>query len=196
MLVVIQNTTFGGIQGFSRKPSTEWTMDDGSFAGIVHQERNWTYVLVYGAGHRVSESNPAAVRSAFSITPTVANASLQAFILAREFIFGSNQTGLVTSTSSVAIGGENANLTGASHDIVVAAPQIVVGTGATTATVIAPSATIAAWDGFLATRIPSSSGTSSSASASSTAKSKNAATRAHLPQLWLVITQLVWLLLL
>jgi carboxypeptidase D len=146
-------------------------MDDGSFAGIVHQERNWTYVLVYGAGHRVSESNPAAVRYLFSITPTDANASLQAFILARGFIFGSNQTGLVKSASSVAIGGENANLTGASHDVVVAAPQIVVGTGATTATVTAPSATIAAWDSFLATRIPSSSGTSSSDSASSTAKS-------------------------
>jgi carboxypeptidase D len=61
--VVIQNTTFGGIQGFSRKPSTEWTTDDGKFAGIVHQERNWTYVLVYGAGHLIPEANPAAVCS-------------------------------------------------------------------------------------------------------------------------------------
>jgi carboxypeptidase C (cathepsin A) len=59
--VVIQNTTFGGIQGFSRKPSTEWTTDDGKFAGVVHQERNWTYALVYGAGHLVPQYQPAAV---------------------------------------------------------------------------------------------------------------------------------------
>ncbi|OJA14522.1 hypothetical protein AZE42_12633 [Rhizopogon vesiculosus] len=50
-LVAIQNTTFGGIQGFTRKPSTPWYDDDGEFAGIVHQERNWTYVLVDHAGH-------------------------------------------------------------------------------------------------------------------------------------------------
>ena len=57
----LQNTTFGGIQGFSRKPSTPWTDDAGNFAGIVHQERNWTYVLFQGAGHTVPFSKPAAV---------------------------------------------------------------------------------------------------------------------------------------
>ena len=59
--VLIQNTTFGGIQGFTRKPSTPWTDDDGKFAGIVHQERNWTYALFYGAGHLVPTSVPGAV---------------------------------------------------------------------------------------------------------------------------------------
>lgn len=54
--------TFGGIQGFTRKPSTPWQNDDGSFAGIVHQERNLTYVLFQGAGHLVAEWQPAAVR--------------------------------------------------------------------------------------------------------------------------------------
>lgn len=37
--VIIQNTTFGGIQGFTQKPSTPWYGDDGSMAGIIHQVR-------------------------------------------------------------------------------------------------------------------------------------------------------------
>jgi hypothetical protein len=32
-----QNTTFGGIRGFTRKPSTPWELDNGTFGGIVHQ---------------------------------------------------------------------------------------------------------------------------------------------------------------
>ncbi|CAL1716103.1 unnamed protein product [Somion occarium] len=58
--VIIQNMTFGGIQGFTKKPSTPWFDDDGNFAGIVHQERNLTYVLFQGAGHLVPEWQPAA----------------------------------------------------------------------------------------------------------------------------------------
>ena len=56
--VTIQNTTFGGTQGFSKKPSTVWTNDRGEFAGIVHQERNWTFVLFTGAGHLVPQNQP------------------------------------------------------------------------------------------------------------------------------------------
>jgi hypothetical protein len=48
--------------GFERRPQTEWFTDDGSFAGIVHQERNWTYVLVRGAGHQVPLWDAGAVR--------------------------------------------------------------------------------------------------------------------------------------
>ena len=59
---MIQNTTFGGIQGFTRPPATPWTGDDGSFAGIVHQERNWTYVLFANAGHLVPQQQPDRVR--------------------------------------------------------------------------------------------------------------------------------------
>ena len=62
MLTPVQNTTFGGIQGFTRKPATPWYDDDGEFAGIVHQERNWTYVLVKDAGHLVPYNKPARVR--------------------------------------------------------------------------------------------------------------------------------------
>jgi carboxypeptidase D len=61
--VVIQNTTFGGIQGFTVKPGTPWYDDAGEFAGIVHQERGWKYALVKGAGHMVAYYNPTSVRS-------------------------------------------------------------------------------------------------------------------------------------
>jgi hypothetical protein len=57
-----KNTTFGGIQGFTRKPSTPWYDDSGHFAGIIHQERNWTYILVADAGHQVPEFQPQFVR--------------------------------------------------------------------------------------------------------------------------------------
>jgi len=63
--VTIQNTTFGGVQGFSVEPQTPWYNDDGEFAGIVHQERNWTYVLVEHAGHLVGNTNPTSVRPPF-----------------------------------------------------------------------------------------------------------------------------------
>ncbi|KAJ7196706.1 hypothetical protein GGX14DRAFT_672377 [Mycena pura] len=43
--------TFGGVQEFTRKPSTAFTDDDGNFAGIVHLERGVTYALFQGAGH-------------------------------------------------------------------------------------------------------------------------------------------------
>ena len=46
--VVIQNTTFGGIQGFTKRPNTRFTDDKGNFAGIIHQERNITYALFAG----------------------------------------------------------------------------------------------------------------------------------------------------
>lgn len=63
----MQNTTFGGIQGFTVKPSTPWTDDDGNFAGIIHQERGWAYVLFRGAGHIVPQQKPAAVRISYPL---------------------------------------------------------------------------------------------------------------------------------
>ncbi len=63
LLCIIQNTTFGGIQGFTRPPSTPWFDDNGMFAGIVHQERDWTYTLIQGAGHLVAQQQPEKVRS-------------------------------------------------------------------------------------------------------------------------------------
>jgi carboxypeptidase D len=54
--------TFGGVQGFTRKPSTPFYDDNGNFAGIVHQERGLTYALFKNASHQVPESVPGVVR--------------------------------------------------------------------------------------------------------------------------------------
>ncbi|KAI0773289.1 alpha/beta-hydrolase [Trametes elegans] len=131
--VVIQNTTFGGIQGFTRKPSTPWFDDNSERGGIVHQERNWTYVLVEGAGHLIPYTNP-----------------LRGFILLREFILGSNQTGLVTNSSgSVSVVGGEASALAA--DVLPGQLGIYVGSATTASTFTYPSATIAAWDSYIAT---------------------------------------------
>ncbi|THV05581.1 alpha/beta-hydrolase [Dendrothele bispora CBS 962.96] len=130
--VVIQNTTFGGVQGFSRKPSTPWQDDSGNFAGIVHQERGWTYVLFKGAGHLVPAKNPA-----------------NALVFVREFFIGENATGLVTTDSSggqQVIGGEDAPLAG---DILPGADEIFYGPGTTLSTFVFPEATRAAWTSFI-----------------------------------------------
>ncbi|KII95448.1 hypothetical protein PLICRDRAFT_34311 [Plicaturopsis crispa FD-325 SS-3] len=127
--VVIQNMTFGGIQGFTRAPSTPWYDDDGNFAGIVHQERNVTYALFDGAGHLVPEWKPEA-----------------AYVFLREFILGDNTTGLVSGNRTV--GGENATL---GEDTLPGTTVIFYGSGTTSASVVEPSASIAAWNSFLAT---------------------------------------------
>ncbi|PFH51848.1 hypothetical protein AMATHDRAFT_58385 [Amanita thiersii Skay4041] len=130
--IAIQNTTFGGIQGFTRKPSTPWYNDDDDFAGIVHQERGWTYVLFDHAGHIVPASAP-----------------VSAFTFAREFVFGSNTTGLVSNKG--VIGGEDAKL---ASGVLSGNDAVYVGSGATQSTYVFPSATRAAWDSFIQTARP------------------------------------------
>jgi len=137
--ITIQNTTFGGIQGFTKKPSTPWTDDDGKFAGIVHQERGWTYVLFQGAGHTVPTQKPAA-----------------SFTFMREFVFGNNETGLVTTSPSGVIsvvGGQDPTL---AADVLPGQDEIYYGPGVTLSTHVFPSATIAAWKSFMSssTAIP------------------------------------------
>ncbi|GJE99868.1 serine carboxypeptidase [Phanerochaete sordida] len=129
--VTIQNTTFGGIQGFTRQPSTSWYNDNGDWAGIVHQERNWTYALVYGAGHEVPHYQP-----------------VSAYTFLREFILGTNQTGLVVAsgnTSSV-VGGENPTL---KQTAVPGAPAIFYGATTTAGSTVWPSATVAAFESHI-----------------------------------------------
>lgn len=148
--VSIQNTTFGGTQGFTRPPSTPWNDDDGNFAGIVHQERNWTFVLFDGASHLVPQKKPA-----------------QAFVFLREFILGDNQTGLVIdgSTASV-VGGESHPLTG---DVLPGTSVIFGGNISTTTTITYPAATVSQWDSFV------SSLNAEIAASSPTSNSKNGA---------------------
>ncbi|KAJ7320786.1 alpha/beta-hydrolase [Mycena albidolilacea] len=140
--VVIQNMTFGGVQGFTRKPATPFTDDKGNFAGIIHQERNLTYALFRGAGHLVPNSVPEA-----------------AFVFVREFVLGTNQTGLVDSSGSV-VGGEDPAL---AADAMPGGLAIFYGDGdsaTTSLSTIAPSATLASWSQFIATAtaIPSGKG--------------------------------------
>ncbi|PIL29080.1 hypothetical protein GSI_09128 [Ganoderma sinense ZZ0214-1] len=128
--VIIQNMTFGGIQGFTEKPSTPWFDDEGAFAGIVHQERNLTYVLFEGAGHMVPQWRPA-----------------QALVFLREFVLGSNQNGTVLGDGTIH-GAENATL---AKEYLAGGNAIFYGSAATDGTYVVPSATVAAWDQFIAT---------------------------------------------
>ncbi|EPQ51722.1 alpha/beta-hydrolase [Gloeophyllum trabeum ATCC 11539] len=150
--VVIQNTTFGGIQGFTRKPSTPWYDDAGNFAGIAHQERNWSYILFKGAGHLVAAQQPEL-----------------AYVFLREFVLGNNHTGLVESGSNV-VGGEVASLAG---DYYPGGSEIYYGSGTTQSTYVAPSATIAAWESFIQTADP----ITTAAGAAKTAAKQNSAAR-------------------
>ncbi|KAH0834740.1 Alpha/Beta hydrolase protein [Lanmaoa asiatica] len=131
--IAIQNTTFGGVQGFTRKPETPWYNDAGDFAGIVHQERGWTYLLATHAGHILAYTNPSS-----------------ALFIAREFIFGPNQTGLVTNCSGeqTVIGGEVSSL---GNEIMTDQAAIYYGHATTASSYFFPSATVEAWDAYIAT---------------------------------------------
>jgi len=132
--VSIQNTTWGGIQGFSQKPSTPWFNDRNEFAGFVHQERNLTYVLFQGAGDMV---------------PT--GQAENALVFLRDFVLGSNTTGSLNS-SSTTNGSQGAVPTLLADGVL---PQysapIFFGSGSTAGSTVFPSNTIAAWESFMQT---------------------------------------------
>ncbi|KAL0069423.1 hypothetical protein AAF712_003448 [Marasmius tenuissimus] len=146
--VAIQNTTFGGTQGFSRRPATPFP---GGF-GLIHQERNVTYAVFRDAGHFVPRSLPEA-----------------SFIFLREFILGNNSTGLVTDDGGTVtvVGGEDPTLSGPFMPADTAA--IFYGSLKTESSSFAPSATIAQWRSFLATA------TKTDSQAQSTAQGGNGA---------------------
>ncbi|KIY51939.1 alpha/beta-hydrolase, partial [Fistulina hepatica ATCC 64428] len=132
--IAIQNTTFGGIQGFTRKPSTRWVNDAGEFAGVVHQERNFTYLLFNNAGHLVPIDQPS-----------------NAYQFMREFVFGNNSLGLLTIEPDGSVhveGGEDPTL---AEDILAGGLDIYYGSSATQHSTVWPSATISAWSAYMAT---------------------------------------------
>lgn len=118
----------------------------------MHQERNLTYVLFQGASHLVPQKVPAA-----------------ALVFFREFILGSNTTGLVvndTSSGSVSVvGGEVSSLAG---DFLPGASGIFEGSISTTATLVYPAATVSAWDAFVASLAAGDAAAASSAAAANT----------------------------
>ncbi|KXN92402.1 Carboxypeptidase cpdS [Leucoagaricus sp. SymC.cos] len=136
---LLQNTTFGGIQGFSRKPATPWHDDSGNFAGIIHQERNWTYVLFDNSAHTVPSSKPAA-----------------AFTFLRDFVLGHNQTGLVINTPNngiTVVGGENSTL---AQDYLPGRDEVIYRPtpgGTAVSTYVFPQATRDAWNQFIKTEL-------------------------------------------
>ncbi|GJJ10460.1 hypothetical protein Clacol_004686 [Clathrus columnatus] len=48
----------GRIQGFSVQPQTVWYGPDGSPAGVVHQEKNVSYLIFANAGDLISHFQP------------------------------------------------------------------------------------------------------------------------------------------
>jgi carboxypeptidase D len=130
--ILIQNTTFGGTQGFTRKPSTPWVDDNGNVAGIVHQERGILYAIFDNVGSFTPYTNPTAAHTFF-----------------REYVFNSNTTGSITIDSNnqlAVLGGEDPDV---ADDAPRIASRIFLGAGATQSTLVAPSATVAAWKDFL-----------------------------------------------
>ncbi|KAA1472707.1 alpha/beta-hydrolase [Dentipellis sp. KUC8613] len=143
----VQNATFGGTRGFTRKPSTPWADDDGNVAGIVHTERGITYGLFDGVGHLIPHFNPGA-----------------AYVFFRDFIVNANETGSITTDSksnTVVLGGEDPSI---ADDVPRIATEIFLGASSTQSTFAAPSATVAAWQSFLGT-VPNLSGTKDAANA-------------------------------
>ncbi|KAI0083863.1 hypothetical protein BDY19DRAFT_606451, partial [Irpex rosettiformis] len=116
--------------------------------GVVHQERNWTYILVAEAGHEVPEYQPES-----------------AFVMYREFILGNNKTGLLTNSSATAVGGEDSSLVVGPNNILFGENSILFGSGTRTSFYAAPSATIASWRSYFAGVVASESAVATSASA-------------------------------
>ena len=127
---VIQNFTFGGVQGFARRPATPWYDDAGARGGVVHQERGVAYVLFEGAGHLIPQYKP-----------------MQSLVFLREFILGDNPNVTVREDGSV-VGGEDPALLG--QDYLFGGGEVFYGSSATQGTLVAPSATVASWESFLA----------------------------------------------
>ncbi|THH14132.1 hypothetical protein EW146_g6173 [Bondarzewia mesenterica] len=130
--ILIQNTTFGGTRGFTRKPSTPWSDDDGNVAGIVHQERGIVYALFDGVGHLIPHFKPNA-----------------AYVFYRDFVFNTNSTGSLTvddSNKPVVLGGESPEV---ADDVPRVASALFIGSATTASTLFVPSATVQAWESFV-----------------------------------------------
>ena len=107
----------------------------------------------------------------------------------REFILGHNETGLVTNSSGTVsvVGGEVASL---ANTVMSGQAGIYAGSGTTQSTYTYPSATIAAWDSFIATAAPTASGytVTISGSASPTQTQPSGASRVAVNLLLLFIS--------
>ena len=71
----------------------------------------------------------------------------QALVFLREFVLGSNKTGLVLNPTTV-IGGENSTL---AEDVLPGGTLFYYGSATTAGTSTVPAATVAAWQSYIAT---------------------------------------------
>ncbi|KAE8203921.1 hypothetical protein CF327_g7747, partial [Tilletia walkeri] len=55
--LAIQNTTFGGLQGFQKQPHRQFIVD-GKVEGTYHHERKLTYIEYKNAGHEIASFVP------------------------------------------------------------------------------------------------------------------------------------------
>jgi carboxypeptidase D len=94
----------------------------------------------------------------------------QAKVMFREFILGNNKTGLLIDSNSTAVGGENPSLLLGPNNIYPGRKGILYGSGTATSLYTAPSATIASWEAFFASKV--------AVNATSTAISRQDATSA------------------
>ncbi|GJJ10173.1 hypothetical protein Clacol_004399 [Clathrus columnatus] len=129
-IATIQNTTFGGTRGFTKPPGTAWYGQDGQLAGVVHQERNVSFLLFQGAGHLLSQWQPNHYQTAI-----------------REFVLGNNTNGSMDASGNL-IGTPFA----LSHAFNIQAEDdpIFTGSGTTLGSTTWPSATIASWNSAIA----------------------------------------------
>ncbi|EIN03545.1 alpha/beta-hydrolase [Punctularia strigosozonata HHB-11173 SS5] len=135
--IVIQNTTFGGIQGFTVKPNTSWFDDEGEYAGVVRQERGWTYVLLAHAGHQTPVENPG-----------------KTFAFVRQFLIGNSTIGLVETKEDGSVYVHEATTPSGAAVPTLLPDGVLVGQKGIYdkgTTVTWPSATIEAWDHHLST---------------------------------------------
>ncbi len=115
----------------------------------------------------------------------------------REFILGNNQTGLLTNTSTTAVGGENPSLLLGPNNILPGEVSIIVGSGTgKTSRYAAPSATIASWNSFFASVVASESAAAASASAGEHATSDGVRLAGETKGLWvaasMLFTAILW----
>jgi carboxypeptidase D len=129
----IQNTTFGDTRGFTKRPSTPWYADDGSFAGIIHAERNLTFAIMYGTGHQIAINQPAA-----------------SFAFARDFIFGSNSSALQANLQA----GRLADNPSLGQSALPAAAQVKYGQGTRTSMTTAPTKSVASFYSAIDVLVP------------------------------------------
>ena len=136
LTTLIQNTTFGSTRGFTRQPSTPLVSDSGATVGIVHTENGLTFAMFDE------------IASLWHDDPVSAYGFFRDFVLARGTPGSLSTDG---SGEETVLGGEDE---GAREDVPRVATEMFVGAGATQGTVVAPSATVAAWASFVDAQLP------------------------------------------